>query len=224
MNTIEHTSSAIVTLENSEMIREWATKFSNMIVEASDLAQEVHGLRDSIQLLRDQLAVANEAAARAIEERNAAYHARDKAVESKEIAEQAWQQVNTQRIEAERELQSTREELSRQKAEIFDLNRQLENAKLDVELWTSEANEFKRLHAEAVEDKSRAVDLVRAEAVTIAEALRMEIQALKEERYRISDELEVSERDCQTLRKMISEAKLASEGLLGVLQGTIAVE
>jgi len=224
MNTIEHTSNALVTLENSEMIREFATKFSNMIVEASDLAREVHALRDNMKLLSDQLAVANDAAAKAIEDRNVAYRDRDRANELREQADHAYAQVNAQRMQAERDLTDVRAYLLSAEA-VWKANEgKLADAIAEAELYKGEAERLTKNWDDAIAQGNLKAEGVRAEKDALIASLRLEVLALKEDTTSAQEILNVSEQDCLMLRRIIAEAKLASEGVRAVLEGTLAAE
>lgn len=214
----------IMTLENTDMVRSWATKFANMMVEASDLAKEVHTLRSEMQKITDALAVANEAAARAIEERNEAQRAAERARELQEQAEHAYQNVNEQRIATARELQDTKETLRVNKALLGNVIAREEEQRQEIEEWTKENAALKAEVFHATSGAASMVDAVKAEKEAVISALRLEVQALRDEGYQTREELKVHERDTATLRKIISEAKLANAGVAGVLEGTLAAE
>jgi len=91
-------------LEDTSMVREFAARISNMIVDASQVAVDVKALRAEMDSLRNALAVANEQARRAIEERDQARASETIAIKQREMADKAYETVNTQRIEAERQL------------------------------------------------------------------------------------------------------------------------
>jgi hypothetical protein len=214
----------LITLENTDMVRDWARKFSNMMVEASDMAKEVHALRDAIQKITDALTVANEAAARAIEERDAAQRAAARARELQEQAEHAYQTVNEQRIATARELHDAQETLKVNKALLDNALAREEEYKQEIDEWTKESTSLKAEVFHATFDAAAMVDAVKAEKEAIIASLRMEVQALRDEGYQTKEELRIHERDTSTLRRIISEAKLAAQGTVGVLAGEMAAE
>jgi len=218
------TDTELVTLENTDMVREWARKFSNMMVEASDMAKEVHSLRDAIQKITDALTVANEAAARAIEERNDAMRQRDRAIELRDQADHAYQTVNEQRVATARELQDARESLRVNKALLDNTLAKEEEYKQEIEEWTKDNAALKAEVFHATSGAASMVDAVKAEKEAIIASLRMEVQGLRETNQGLHQRYNTSEIDVLNLRKIISEAKIAAQGTVGVLAGEMAAE
>jgi chromosome segregation ATPase len=214
----------VIKLEDSEMIRGMFTKLANAFVEASDLAKRVSLLQTELQKITDALTVANEAAAKAIAERDVAVKERDRARELQEQAEYAFRNVNEQRINTARELADVKEQINAVKVDRDNVLRQLNDAKDEVTLWREENEKLVKSSEETIASANARTERVRAENETLISALRMEVQALKDERVKLQDELVVHERDTTMLRKIISEAKLAAQGTVGVLAGEMAAE
>jgi chromosome segregation ATPase len=243
----------VITLENTTMVRELATKFANMMVEASDMAKIVHELRRELEEFKAQIVVANEAAARAITERDEAIKAKHRAEEIQAQAEHAYQSVNEARINAERETKEVKDKLNETNHRNLELTRKLDDAIAEVELLKEEvarlakANEFLKsehdnhikaqaeTHLTEIEKVNRNAELAIADAHSRADAkvaqaeaekasAQLVAQTLRDERKHIQDELAVTANDLSLLRKIIAEAKLAADGIRGVLEGTMAAE
>jgi len=213
-----------INLEDTSMVKEWAERFSNMIVEASSMAKEVAKLREELEVFKNQVAVANEAAARAIEERNAAITERDEAKRAKAIAQDAWNEVNEKRIEAERALHEAQQERDEAKAYVENHRGKLSDAETEAQLYKDENEKLKAGHEEHVSRLTADKDVAVASKDAELQALRLQIAAERELKDRALSELDVSTRDCGQLRKIISETKLALDEVRGVLAGELAAE
>jgi len=120
------------------MVREFAARISNMIVDASQVAVDVKALRTEMDSLRDALAVANEQARRAIEERDQARAGEATAIKQREMADKAYETVNAQRIDAENSLTQVRSALN-------EAERDLDLAKADLDFRASELDRLNNL-------------------------------------------------------------------------------
>ena len=99
-----------------------------------------------------------------------------------------------------------------------------EEYKQEIEEWTKENAALKSEVFHATSGAASMVDAVKAEKEAIIAALRMEVQAWKDDAWKLKDELLVDRNANEILRKIITEAKLVSRGLEGVLAGEMAAE
>ncbi len=213
-----------VNLENTDMIRNAVHNFGNMLVEASYLAKEVRSLREELEAVKNQIAVTNEAAKRAFEERDAAVANLRRAEEQRDMADQAYAQVNAQRITAENELHVVRVTSGTMQASAEFAAQQLSEAQARIASLEADQDKVLKMADDDIAAANAKANRRVAEVETILEALRLEVAALKDDRTRLQDELALTYVDVRSLRSIINEAKLANAAVTGVLSGQIAAE
>jgi len=198
--------------------------FVNMLVEASYLAKEVRSLREELEAVKNQIAVTNEAAKRAFEERDAAVSNLRRAEEQRDMADQAYAQVNAQRITAENELHVVRVTSGTMQASAEFAAQQLSEAQARIASLEADQDKVLKMADDDIAAANAKANRRVAEVETILEALRLEVAALKDDRTRLQDELALTYVDVRSLRSIINEAKLANAAVTGVLSGQIAAE
>jgi len=214
MNELVAIPRPVLDAENITMIQRALSAISNTLVDASQLAHEFATLKDEVRLLREETARAN--------------HFR-------EIADNAYQQVNAQRISAETELTTVRFERDNARTDKDHLQ-------FDVQALNGKLAEANGRIAALEEDQTKLIgemDKAIGEAEAKADAKVREVEEryttrihtlsemVRERDVTIADlrsKLYVSERDNRTLRQMLSEAKVAFTASMAVLEGQMAAE
>jgi chromosome segregation ATPase len=196
----------VLNQENISMIRTALSAISNHLVDASNLAEEVKALRSDVEVLRKEVAQAN--------------HFR-------EIADQAYQQVNAQRIAAESELTTTRTELVNTKATLVVVREELDIVRFDLSVAktriasleedaTRIVREADEMIAAAVAKADARVRQVEEDAdrrVLVAEA---KARDRNEEFATLRSRVGELERDNNTLRAIFADAQAVMNGKFGV--------
>ena len=196
----------VLNQENISMIRTALSAISNHLVDASNLAEEVKALRSDVEVLRKEVAQAN--------------HFR-------EIADQAYQQVNAQRIAAEGELTTTRQELVATKATLVVVREELDVARFDLNVAHTRIASLEEDATRVIREADEMVASMRAkfesqvrmieeDATRRIEAAEAKVRDRNEEfatlRFRVGE----LDRDNKALRAIFEDAKAVINGKFGV--------
>lgn len=186
--------------ENVTMLRDslsnFGQAFANMLVDASKLKKEFEALKEEVRQLREETARAN--------------HLR-------EIADQAYNQVNAQRIEAENQLSAARADRNQAEKERDEALSQV--ATLSTQL-TEAGEKVKALEADNTK-LIREADETIASAKATAEAKVRDIQEKHDEKSlelsRVIMRLAEVERDNRNLRNMVKDAKAVLDAQIATM-------
>lgn len=192
--------------EEITMIQTALAAISNRLVGASNLAQKYEALAAEVAELRKEVQQAN--------------HFR-------EIADQAYQQVNAQRIAAESELSSTRQELVTTKATLVVVREELDHVRFDLGVAHArivsleedatrvirEADEMVASMRAKFEDRIRVVEEDADRRVQAAEA---KVRDRHEEFATLRSRVDELNRDNVALRAIFADAQAVMNGKFGV--------
>jgi chromosome segregation ATPase len=214
MNDLTVVTRPVLDEGNMSMIRTALAAIGNTLVDASHLAREMDDLRIEVKGLREETQRAN--------------HFR-------EIADQAYQQVNAQRISAESELITARFERDSAKVDHSTAMFNIQNLIAQLSTANGRIAALEEDQSKLLGEMDKAIDDARTEAnarvgaiegrlneriETLSEMVRDRDATIVDLRSR----LDVSERSNTNLRQMLKEARIAFEASMGVLNGEMAAE